>query len=129
MMTGWSHLPNAVYIDRIIADVNARPDVWADCHIDVSEEVWDKAYELIYADIWPKDQSVAWGQAWRMAAQREFWPQSVALGGILALIVWDHSSKYLTLPLEHVKLLGALTNDPAAILLYPAASILKLQKK
>ena len=28
-MSAWSHLPNAAHIDRVLADVQARPEAWA----------------------------------------------------------------------------------------------------
>jgi hypothetical protein len=29
-MSEWSHLPNAVHIDRVLASVKANPKIWAD---------------------------------------------------------------------------------------------------
>ena len=97
MKSEWSHLPNAKYIDRILSHIENDPESW--------EAAWRAARK-------------AQREAARGAARK------AAMGAILALVAWDHAGTLLDLPAEQVKLL-ALLGQPAAILMYPAVSVME----
>ena len=96
MTTAWAYLPNAPHIDRVLADLSARAEVWA--------AAWDAAY---YA---------AWDAAWNAARGAAY---SAARDAIRALVAWDDCSELLDLPPDAVRLLAASGHHPA-VLLYPA---------
>ena len=119
--TEWAHLPNAALIDRVIADVAQRPEVW--------DEAWDAAREAVWAAAW----AAAWGAAWdaagaavRGAARRAAWgaarraTRGAARGVILALVAWDDASLMLDMPVPALRLYAA-NGSPVAILILPAA--------
>ena len=120
-MSKWSHLPNAKYIDRIIA------------HVKVNPTAWDAAYEASRGAAW----DAAWDAAWRVAyeASRDVAQDAAddavvdaawdaAWDALLALVAWDHASGLMDLPAEQVKVLALLGNQ-AAILMYPAIKIME----
>ena len=39
-MSAWSHLPNAAHIDRVLADVQARPEAWMTGVIPLTPTGW-----------------------------------------------------------------------------------------
>ena len=92
MKPKWSHLPNAKYIDRILAHVKTD-SVAGDARSVARSAAWDAALPS------------AWDAAW---------------DAILALVAWDHAGALLDLPAEQVRVL-ALLGQPAAVLMYPVA--------
>ena len=102
MTTAWSHLPNAAYIDRVLADVSANPKKWSD------------AYDAAWSDARDAARSDAWDAAWN------------ARGAVLALVAYDDCAHLLDGNPEHVHLMALLGSD-AAILLYPACVALNKQ--
>ena len=130
--TAWAHLPNAALIDRILADVAQRP------------EVWDAAWKAYQPEAWE-----AWTDAWltaNMAKQKRYdvhvavdaawkavWDtvgdwvhdeaREAARGAVLALITWDDASPLLDTPLPALRLYAA-NGSPVAILILPAAAAL-----
>jgi hypothetical protein len=121
MTTAWSHLPNAVHIDRIIAAVRSHPDVWVTAAAEISfAPAWTAAREASYA----ARREEAWCSAFSATAtSTRGWTRinRVAPGGaILALIAWDHSAKFLDMTVNELKMWTILSEDPAAILLLPA---------
>jgi hypothetical protein len=130
MTTDWHHLPNAQHLDRIIADLNANPDNWARAFNAVSYAVRDAAWDAA----WDDARSAAWDAAWhqaRDAALDADWDADwdgvsvwhaascAARSAIVALITWDDTGDYLDLPVERVRVLAAL-GDQRAILMLPA---------
>ena len=105
MTTKWAHLLNAKHIDRILADIKDNQEAWDAAR----DAVWDAAR---YA---ARDaaRDAAWDAA-RYAARY------AARDAILALIAWDHSSKYLSMKPDELKVWYHLSDDPACILLLPA---------
>ena len=115
--TAWAHLPNAALIDRILADLRARPQAWtAAC---------DAAYDAA--------RDAAWGAAWDAArgaaydaARDDAWyaartaARDAARGATLTLIAWDDCAYVLDMPADAVRLLAANGHHPAVLLL-PAA--------
>ena len=129
-MSKWSQLPNAAHIDRILVSLKANPKIWADAWNARSAGInaaWSAAWEAdldaahvavgdggiggIY------DAGVASGAAW-----------DAAWYTILALIAYDDAAKYLDLPLDQLKMLFALTEHPAALLLQPAVLAFSMER-
>jgi hypothetical protein len=133
MMTAWSHLPNAAHIDRIIADLQARPEVWAAAWLAVKSAAGDAAWDAA----WLAARDAAGGAVWlaarlaagdaarlaergaaRLAAGGATW--DAAGGTVAALVAWDDCAHLLDTDAEHVRILALLGHLPAVLLL-PAA--------
>lgn len=97
MTTAWANLPNAAHIDRVLADLKARP------------EAWDAARDAAWGAAWDAARDAAWG---------------TARGTIIALIAWDDCAYLLNFTPDQLKAHIKLTNDPAATLLLPAVTAL-----
>jgi hypothetical protein len=82
-MSAWSHLPNAVHIDRVIVSLKAH------------SEIWHAAYSVAC------DAAAAYGAAWH-AANDAAW--DAAQGVILALVVYDDATKYLDMTVDQLKM-------------------------
>ena len=95
-MSKWSHLPNAKYIDRIIAHAKANPTAWA---------AWRVTYDAAQ-------------DAARGAARGAPWD------ALLALVAWDYAGDLMDLPAEQVKVL-AILGDQSAILMYTAIAAME----
>lgn len=130
MKSAWSHLPNAALIDRILADVRARPQAWfrqrpsaaqgaawAAARDAAWEAARDAAMEAARDAAWEATRAVAWKAAWPLAP-----------GAIAALVAWDRASSYLDLPAEQVRIL-ALLGDNIASLMLPAAFALETERE
>jgi hypothetical protein len=137
MKTAWSHLPNAVHIDRVLASVKAHPEEW--------RAAWSAALSLAWDAAWADARDAAWSAAWadardaamsvalvaaRDAAWKAAWNAAwdaardatwnAALSAIAALIAWDDSALYLDMPSDQLKVWAILSEKPSAILLLPA---------
>lgn len=99
--TEWSHLPNAVHIDRIVASVAAYPDAW--------DAAWEAAWGAAWDAAWDAARDAAWGAAW-----------DAAWGAIAALVAWDDCSQYLSMTSEQLEIWYHLTERPACLLLLTA---------
>ena len=116
MTTAWSHLPNAKYIDLILADVKSNP------------ERWNAAYGAARSAARSAARGAAWGAAWGAARDAAIgailaliaYDADAAYGAVLALIAYDDCVWLLDEKPEHVQMLSILGESPAAILLYPA---------
>jgi hypothetical protein len=129
MTTAWSHLPNAAHIDRILADVKANPDDWARACLAARNRTWVAAWDAAWdatRDValvaardaaWPAALDAAWDAAW-----------PAARSAILALIAWPEASDYLNLSVDSVRVLAALGDHKAALIL-PAAIVFDQQKE
>jgi hypothetical protein len=98
--TAWADLPNAKYIDLVIASLKKTPTKWY--------AAWDAAWDAVW--------DAAWTAAW-----------TAAKGAVLALIAWDDCGYLLEEKSEDVKMLSLLGNH-AAVLLYPACIALQNTK-
>jgi hypothetical protein len=130
--TMWSHLPNAVYIDRVLASLKANPKSWADalnaaydagrdddCHA-AWEAAWDTAYDTAYDAV---------RSAYDAACDADHHlTRNAACDAITALIAYDDSAKYLNMPLDQLKMLYVLTEHPACLLLQPAAQAFAMEQ-
>jgi len=125
-MSAWSHLPNAVHIDRVLASFKLQP------------ELWDQARNLAWVQAWgqawgqARDQArdQAWYQAWdQTQEQAREQASDQAKGTILALVAYDDCATYLQLPIDQLEMLYHLTEHPACILLQPAVLIFAKEKE
>jgi hypothetical protein len=155
--TAWADLPNAKYIDLVIASMNKNTAVWS--------AAWATARDAARGAAWATARDAARGAAWdaastaargaardaawdaaRGAARDAAWDaawdaaqdaalaaaQDAALaaasGAALALIAWDDYGYLLDEKPENVKMLALLGNH-AAVLLYPACVALQNTKE
>ena len=110
--TAWAHLPNARHIDRILADLKARPDVW--------DAAWyaarDAARDAARAAAWDAARAAAWDAA-----------RDAAWDAARALVAWDDVAYILDLTPDACRMLTETCTDHhkhAAVLLLPACSTL-----
>ena len=111
--TEWSHLPNAVHIDRVLASLKANPGAWSRSRIaswTAAREAANKAARgVARTAALDAARTAAWGAA-----------RTAAWGAIAALIAYDNSAKFLDMTSNELKMWWVLSEDPAAGLLLPA---------
>ena len=104
--TPWAHLPNAVHIDRVIANVSPH------CRAVGWDAAWWAARVLLIKQgrypVWLESRAVAWN-----AAQDAVWD------AVLALIAYDDCAYMLDSDPGELAILAKF-GDPRAILLLPA---------
>ena len=134
-MNAWSHLPNAVHIDRILASVKSQPESW-DQAIDqvfyrargqVCYQAWDRARA---EQVWDPAREQVWDQIWKQTwneARDQAWDQGRS--ALLALITYDDCAKYLELSVDQLKMLYQLSEHPACILLQPAVLVFEKERE
>ena len=123
MTKKWSHLPNAKHIDWVLETVEKNPEVWGAAWGAISKAAEDDAWEAMRKAAWNWD-----GAAWvaakvateKAAAGVAAWKAS--WHSIVALIVWDDSSKFLDMSVEEVTELANEGNH-TAVLLLPAVVV------
>jgi hypothetical protein len=123
-MSEWSHLPNAVHIDRILAHLKTHPEKWTYTRAAAWDSTWNAAWNAAFDAARSAARSAALtavreatlftagDEAWRAA-----WNATSA--ALLALIANDTCAYLLREKPEHVELLASLGIDEA-ILLLPA---------
>ena len=127
--TAWSHLPNAVHIDRVLASVKAHPDVWVAARSAAGSAAWDAAWIAARDAAWDAAGNATWDAAgnatWdaarnatRVAARNA--TRVAAWGAMAALIAWDDCSQYLDMPGDQLEVWYHLTERPECLLLLPA---------
>jgi hypothetical protein len=121
-MSAWSHLPNAVHIDRVLASVNSHPEVWDQSMDQVSVQARDQAWHQAWHQAWVQ----AWDQGRKQARDQVWHPARCSL---LALITYDDSAKYLKLSIDQLQMLYHLTEHPACLLLQPAAMVFAMERE
>ena len=121
MTTKWAHLPNAKYIDAVLASVKAYPDTWMLPGI--------KTYPFGYVyEAWDEDWEPSWQEAWdtvqeaAMAAVQAAGQWGAVRDAILALIAYNDCAHLLTSNPDEVLALAKL-GVPAASLLFPACLV------
>ena len=119
MSTAWSHLPNAKYIDLILADLKSNPERWNAANV----AAMGAARGAAYVAAWGAARDAAIGAILALIA----YDADAAYGAVLALIAYDDCVWLLNEKPEHVRLLAILGESPAAVLLYPA--VLAMQKE
>ena len=101
LTTAWAHLPNAQYVDHVLAHVGLHPERWSAAR----DATWDAAWDTA-----------------RDAARDAAW--DAVRDATLALVAYDDCAHFLTQPAESVRL-AARMGIPAAVLLLPACIALK----
>jgi hypothetical protein len=126
-MSAWSHLPNAVHIDRVLALIKSHPKLWDQAW----SQVWNQAFDQAWGPASRQARDQAWYQAWDQAWDRARADQASdqARGTILALVAYDDCAKYLNLPIDQLQMLYQLTEHPACILLQPAVVAFAMEKE
>ncbi len=132
-MTAWAHLPNAAYIDRILAHLKAYPGCWS---VD-RNSAWSEAYNAAAWNASLKTgQDAAWGTirgvVWNVIryAVRDVTfgaamgdarnsTDDAARGAVLALVAYDDCAYILDLPSGAVRVMVS-AGDQKAVLLHPA---------
>jgi hypothetical protein len=119
--TAWSDLPNAKYIDLVLASLKKNP------------AAWDAARDAAWYAARAAARTAAWDAVWNAASTAASTAASdaartAAWGAILALIAWDNCEYLLEENPEDVKMLALLGNQ-AAVLLYPACVALQNTKE
>jgi hypothetical protein len=139
--SAWSDLPNAKYIDLVLASMNKNPaardtawaaawdtawdTAWAAARTAASDAARDAACGAARNAAWDKVWDTVWnagGNAVSDAARNAVW------SSLLALIAWDDCDYLLEENPENVKMLALLGNQ-AAVLLYPACVALQNVKE
>ena len=119
-MNAWSHLPNAKYIDQVLADLKAHPDEFAVAYDAARDAAGDAARRTAWSAAWVEARNAAWDAArdavWDTAGTAAW---DAAGSAIAALIAWDSSAKYLTMTYQELNMWYQLNEDPAAQLLLP----------
>jgi hypothetical protein len=123
--TAWADLPNAKYIDLVIASLKKNPAKWFTARYVARGAAWDAASTAAREAARDAARDAAWG-AVRYEAQGM--ARDAARGAALALIAWDDCGYLLEEKPEDVKILALLGNH-AAVLLYPAYLALQGTKK
>jgi len=125
-MAAWDHLPNAVHIDRIVTSFRNNSEqwtgAWGACQLVEHHAAWNQVRRDLMSAGWNESRNKAlsedvapvWGTAW---------------DAILALVAYDDSAKYLDLPIDQLKMLYALTEHPACILLQTAVMVFAKEKE
>jgi hypothetical protein len=121
-MNAWSHLPNAKYIDLILADLKKNPDDWSHAYSVVKRAAYNAVFNTVWNAVWNAARYDAWDAAKNAA-------NNAANGAILALIAYDYCSWILNEKPEDIKLLAVLTQEPQYVLLYPAVLALEKSKE
>ena len=125
MNTAWSHLPNAAHIDKILQTLRSHTSDWSMSWNMVGDMDGNGAWNMtLYMDsnrkaAWDMAENMSWdmARAWHGARHAGF---IAARNSILALIIWDDSSKYLDMLSDELRVWAELSGNPAAVLLLPA---------
>ena len=137
-MSKWSHLPNAVHIDAILAHVKDNPEKWEAANGTMYASAWDAAWNAAWKAAWNAAGNPAYSAAWYPAfvrawyaavdaavdaawneAGNEAWSRG-ARGAILALMTYPDCAYMLNMSPEQIKMYAHL-DVKGAWLLYPAA--------
>ena len=128
MTTAWHHLPSAVHIDRILADLKANPIHW-EMESWVSDwNTWGMVYNSAWDVVWNAARieiyNAVVSAAWEKTNNRSY---IIGRNALLALIAWPESAVYLDLSTDQVRMIMAL-GDHRAILLLPAVMAFEMSR-
>jgi len=124
-MTVWSHLPNAVHIERILTSFRNNPHYWGK-HLDdklvTRQTAWNELWHDLMTTGWNVSRSeslsndcpLVYGHAW---------------AAILALVAYDDCGSYLKLPIDQLQMLYQLTQHPAYLSLQPAVLVFAMERE
>ena len=124
MSNAWSHLPNAQYIDWVLASLKENPEFWS--------AAMSTAMSAARGAAWSAARSAARSAAWYAAisaardaarsaargAARDA-ARDAAWGVIPALVAYDDCDRFLDMSYEKLQVWAVLSEDPRAILLLP----------
>jgi hypothetical protein len=140
MTTAWSHLPNAHHIDRISADLTVNPGDWHWAWHRVRNRADYAARDAVHSAardaVYSAARDAALGAVYSAARDAALYAAINAVysaawaateSAILALIAWDEAGDYLSLPADQVRVLAAL-GDHQAVLILPAVIAFGSQK-
>ena len=125
--TAWAHLPNAQHIDWVLASLKRNPQAWGDARNRARSAPWDRALDAAWGDARNGARDKAWNRAWNGAWDND---QGAARGAALiaargacaAFTAWDDATDVWVMPTDAVRLLAAV-GDHRAILLLPACTV------
>ena len=113
MTTEWAHLPNAKYINDIIASLGTHNTVWLDASpCQPRDAAWEAALEAALEVAREGARPAVWAAAWEAAAAA----RPAARCAILALIAYDDCAYMLDSDPEEIRILAKL-GDQRAILM------------
>ena len=133
-MSPWSHLPNAVHIDRILKLSRDHVDIWNAAWETTLTATWGKswyaarhaAWDKAYAAAYYAARHAAWAAARNIVWDNILKEESRAnRDAIAALIAWDDSAQFLDMTSDELEVWARLSNNPAAILMLPAVKALE----
>jgi hypothetical protein len=130
-MNAWDSFPNAKHIDRVVTSVKENPKLWEYAWLAIGYQVpatsRDGAFDAISRTaITLSATPHAADAVWDIVASLP--GVFAAHDAILALIAYDDSAKYLDMPPDQLKMLYALTEHPAALLLQPAVLAFSMER-
>ena len=111
--TKWAHLPNAKYIDMILANLKAYPHYWGPVR---RMEGWRDAVNTAWCAALDDFRDAAWNEA-RDAAWDANWNASAAMNAIAALIAYDDCAYMLYCDPDEITILAKLGDHKAILLL------------
>jgi hypothetical protein len=115
-MNAWSHLPNARHINAVIANIRSLliTPVHSVARDAAVVAAWYAARDAANAASRDRILDAAWTTSWSAARNTA---RDAAQYAILALVAYDYCDRYLTMTSDQLQVWGALSADPAAILL------------
>ena len=124
--TPWAHLPNARYIDAVLADVKARPEAWGAVRDLNSPNLisWRVAFKIVQPALWEKVTNTIRGLAAPITLSLFVW--DVTTDVLCALIAWDSSADLLDCTPDVLRTMIDLAEPPVchqAALLLPYAIV------
>ena len=119
-MKAWCHLPNAQYIDWVLASLKETPELWAAARVAAWTTAMTAVRSATWDAAWSAARSAARSAAWDAARDADWgaiW--SAARGAISALVAYDDCDRFLDMPYEKLQVWAVLSEDPRAVLLLP----------
>ena len=125
MTTKWSHLPNAKYIDLVLASIKSNPDEWDAAWSAAWSAALDAALNAALNAVRGAVRGAAWNAAWHAAQSlaRDA-AYDAARDAILALIAYDDCAHMLDSEPDELRILSKL-GVTAASFMIPAATVFK----
>jgi len=127
MSNAWDHLPNAKYIDLVLASLKANPDEWHTAWLDAHDATWnvkrDVASRALRNELWVEFWDALWDATKRLEASDT--PINAAWTVILALVTCNDCAHMLDSELDDLRILSKLGSHPATLMI-PAAIAFRL---
>jgi hypothetical protein len=142
--THWAHLPNAKYIDWVLATRETHPEKWGMAWNAIYNSVWNAKYNAALESarraalrtagntVSAVVRSNAMTAARQAAAGERWWEKTLdrvtAWEAIQPLIAYDDCGCMIESEVDEIKILTKI-DDPRAILLLPACIVFNEMKK